>query len=440
MRGKLAATPTASGHVANKGYVDSVAGGLTVHQAVVVATTGNGTLATAYENGDTLDGIVLSTNDRILLKDQTSADENGVYTVEASGEPTRATDLDTVTSGEIALGAAVYVSRGTVNSGSRWVTTESPAVVDTNDWTWGQFSDSGNNTASQIDSVAAGNLVATNVQDALDELDDEKMPLAGGAFSGAVTTSSTFDGRDVATDGTKLDGIEALANVTDTANVTSSLPVADSTSLVTFGTDKEMRIDVGAITDTTVRVLTMPDSDIDLTPGSGSFATEAEGNLAGTAVQPEDNSSNYGMMTHGGATMSVSTGGVAVAVIGTTTAKGDATGWTVGADGTFTATFAGTKTVRVQAVIGMAPIATNTDNLTLHVYVDGSSVFESAANDIDDGTSELFEVDFMTNVANGEVVQLYVENQDTVADIVIDAYTDRINTVPSSGWFSVMAV
>lgn len=65
-------------------------------------------------------------------------------------------------------------------------------------------------------------------------------------------------------DETKLDGIEALADVTDTANVTTSLPVADSTSLVTFGTDKEMRIDVGAITDSTVRVLTMPDTNVDL--------------------------------------------------------------------------------------------------------------------------------------------------------------------------------
>jgi len=44
-----------------------------------------------------------------------------------------------------------------------------------------------------------------------------KMPLAGGAFSGAVTTNSTFDGRDVATDGTKLDGIEANATADQTA-------------------------------------------------------------------------------------------------------------------------------------------------------------------------------------------------------------------------------
>ena len=55
-----------------------------------------------------------------------------------------------------------------------------------------------------------------------------KMPLAGGAFTGAVTTNSTFDGRDVATDGAKLDGIESGANVTDAANVTAAGALMDS--------------------------------------------------------------------------------------------------------------------------------------------------------------------------------------------------------------------
>jgi hypothetical protein len=57
---------------------------------------------------------------------------------------------------------------------------------------------------------------------------DAALPLAGGALTGAVTTNSTFDGRDVATDGTKLDGIESGADVTDTANVTSAGAVMDS--------------------------------------------------------------------------------------------------------------------------------------------------------------------------------------------------------------------
>jgi len=57
---------------------------------------------------------------------------------------------------------------------------------------------------------------------------DNALPKTGGAMTGAITTNSTFDGRDVATDGTKLDGIEALADVTDTTNVTAAGALMDS--------------------------------------------------------------------------------------------------------------------------------------------------------------------------------------------------------------------
>ena len=57
---------------------------------------------------------------------------------------------------------------------------------------------------------------------------DNALPKSGGAMTGAITTNSTFDGRDVATDGTKLDGIEAGANVTDTTNVTAAGALMDS--------------------------------------------------------------------------------------------------------------------------------------------------------------------------------------------------------------------
>ena len=57
---------------------------------------------------------------------------------------------------------------------------------------------------------------------------DAALSKAGGAMTGPITTNSTFDGRDVATDGTKLDGIEASADVTDTANVTSAGALMDS--------------------------------------------------------------------------------------------------------------------------------------------------------------------------------------------------------------------
>jgi hypothetical protein len=59
-------------------------------------------------------------------------------------------------------------------------------------------------------------------------LNDDKAELSGAAFTGPITTNSTVDGRDVATDGTKLDGIEASADVTDTTNVTAAGALMDS--------------------------------------------------------------------------------------------------------------------------------------------------------------------------------------------------------------------
>jgi len=65
---------------------------------------------------------------------------------------------------------------------------------------------------------------------------DAALPKAGGAMTGAITTNSTFDGRDVATDGTKLDGIEASADVTDTTNVVASLTAGSNITIAADGT------------------------------------------------------------------------------------------------------------------------------------------------------------------------------------------------------------
>src|SRR6056300_1206698 len=66
--------------------------------------------------------------------------------------------------------------------------------------------------------------VTSNIQTQI----DGKLALTGGAMTGAITTNSTFDGRDVATDGTKLDTIETNADVTDATNVTAAGALMDS--------------------------------------------------------------------------------------------------------------------------------------------------------------------------------------------------------------------
>lgn len=112
------ATPVSGTDAANKQFVEDKVAGMSWKDEVRVATTANGALATAYANGQVVDGVTLVTGDRILIKDQTTATENGIYTVNASGAPTRATDADSA--GEI-NGAAVFVGNGTTNQGTRWV-------------------------------------------------------------------------------------------------------------------------------------------------------------------------------------------------------------------------------------------------------------------------------------------------------------------------------
>lgn len=122
-------TPTGGTDATNKTYVDNAVQGLSWKQAVRVATTATGTLATAFENGDTIDGIALATGDRILLKDQGTGAENGIYVVAASGAPTRATDADT--SAEIDS-MTVYVEQGTANADTVWtLTTDNPTLNST---------------------------------------------------------------------------------------------------------------------------------------------------------------------------------------------------------------------------------------------------------------------------------------------------------------------
>ena len=131
---------TANTDAASKAYVDSVAQALDVKDSVVVATTGNGAISTAYANGQTVDGVTLSTGDRILLKDQTSGSANGIYNVNASGAPSRASDMAT---GANAAGNFVFVEKGTVNGNNGFVCTTDVAVVGTNALTFTQFSGAG---------------------------------------------------------------------------------------------------------------------------------------------------------------------------------------------------------------------------------------------------------------------------------------------------------
>lgn len=143
------AAPQDADDAANKSYVDGLIQGLDVKESVRVATTSsdaNNSLSTAYANGQTLDGVSLATGDRVLIKDHATGTENGVYTVNASGAPSRASDFDS--NAGISAGAFVFVEEGS-NADQGFVLTNNGTVtIGSTSLTFSQFSGAGNITAA----------------------------------------------------------------------------------------------------------------------------------------------------------------------------------------------------------------------------------------------------------------------------------------------------
>jgi len=134
------ATPVNDTDAANKAYVDAARSGLDVKVSVRAATTANITLS----GTQTIDGVSVIAGDRVLVKDQTSASQNGIYVV-ASGSWSRATDADT--SAEVTPGLFTFVEEGTANADSGWVlSTNSPITLGSTGLTFAQFSGAGATT------------------------------------------------------------------------------------------------------------------------------------------------------------------------------------------------------------------------------------------------------------------------------------------------------
>ena len=180
--------PTSAQDAATKAYVDAVKTGLDVKDSVVAASTGNGTLSSAYTNGDTLDGVTLATNDRILLKDQSTGAENGIYTVNSSGAPTRATDFDA--NAEVTSGAFTFVTEGTANGDSGFVlTTNDDITVGSTAMTWAQFSGAGQITAG-VGLAKSGNTLSVGVDDSSIEINSDALRVKAAGVTNAMLAGS----------------------------------------------------------------------------------------------------------------------------------------------------------------------------------------------------------------------------------------------------------
>ena len=254
MTGKLTldGDPTSSLHAATKSYVDTIAAA-GIHYHTPVRVESPTALTVTYDNGTdgvgatltnagtlaaiTIDGIALSLNDRVLIYAQTDATQNGIYTVTTVGDGstawvlTRATDADSYgASDQDALGEgdAYFVKEGNTGAGELYVMNTSGVITfGTTDITFTQIAETAVYTAGTNISLDG---TTFNVDDAFilntgDTITGD-FTLNGGNI--VMTGSETVDGRDVSVDGAKLDGIEAGADVTDTANVTAAGALMDS--------------------------------------------------------------------------------------------------------------------------------------------------------------------------------------------------------------------
>ena len=166
------ATPVADTDAATKAYVDSTAEGLDVKDSVKIATTANITLS----GTQTIDGVAISADERVLVKDQSTASQNGIYLCK-SGSWERADDM---AAGGDAAGAFTFVEQGSTLADTGWVcsTNKGSAVVGTNNLAFTQFSSAGVTSAGDgldrtgnvysVDLKSNGGLVIESTEIAVD--------------------------------------------------------------------------------------------------------------------------------------------------------------------------------------------------------------------------------------------------------------------------------
>ena len=222
------ADPVNAQDAATKGFVEATSQGLDVKDSCKAATTGNITISTALNNGDTIDGVSLSTNDRVLVKDQSTASQNGIYIVGSS--PARASDL---AAGSDEAGMFTFVEQGTVNADNGFVCTSNKgsAVTGTNNLTFAQFSGAGQITTADglqksgntlsVDLKANGGLVIESSEIALN--------LAASSITGTLPVNKLTSVTATATELNLLDGLNSTTNELNTC--TDGNTSATSTTL-----------------------------------------------------------------------------------------------------------------------------------------------------------------------------------------------------------------
>ena len=233
--------PSGPQDAATKAYVDSVANGLDVKESVRVATTaalatstyhnGNGTI-TANGNGAlAIDGVTLTSGDRVLIKNQASAVQNGIYTVTTTGSAsavfvlTRGPDADTAA--ELTGGTFFFVEEGTTNAENGYVATHNGTpTLGTTNIAFAQFSGAGQITAGAALSKSGNTLTV--------EVDDSSIEVSGDALQIKASGVGTNQIADLGVTTGKINNLAVtagkLATTLNLSGKTITLPTSFTTN------------------------------------------------------------------------------------------------------------------------------------------------------------------------------------------------------------------
>jgi hypothetical protein len=279
--------PSGDQDAATKAYVDSVANGLDVKDSVRYASTAN--IAGTYDNGAgtitagsngalSIDGQTPSQGDRVLLKDQSSAVQNGIYTVTTVGDGssayvlTRGPDADTAA--ELTGGTFFFVEEGSTNADNGYVATHNGTpTLGSTDITFSQFSGAGQISAGDA-LTKTGNTLDVAVDDSTIEISSDALQVKA---SGIGANELAPNAVETAKINNNAVTVAKLATTLDLSSNTITLP---STFVTTTGTQ--------TLTNKTINASQLVDGSV------------SNAKLANSSLSFTDESSTSGSVSLGG--------------------------------------------------------------------------------------------------------------------------------------------